>query len=81
MAGAQLAPPIALADRLWGHWRRLSPWVKLMGVPLGALAARKFVGARGGGLGKGKLATLAGVLPVVIEAWKAFREFRRGAKV
>lgn len=77
MAGTRLAQPLALVDRVWGHWRRLSPWVKFLGVPLGILGVRKMTRASDGGTSKGKLAALLGLLPVAIEAWKGFREHQR----
>ena len=77
LAGVQLARPLAFVDRITEGWKRLSPLVKYVGVPLGFMAARKFTKASDGGTSKGKLATLLGVLPVVYEAWKGFREHRR----
>ena len=79
MTGARLARPLAAVDRLWLQWKRLSPWVKVIGVPAAVIAARKMTRASDGGTSKGKLAALLGALPVVIEAWKGFREARRGA--
>lgn len=76
-AGAQLAPPIAFVDRAWRLWLRLSPWVKALGVPLGALVAGKFAKPHGAAAGGGRLATLLGLLPVVIEIWKGFNARQR----
>lgn len=77
MTGSRITRPLAAFDRLWSQWKRLSPWVKLVGVPAALLALRKLTRAPDGGMSKGKLATLLGVLPMVYEAWKGFRENTR----
>jgi len=79
MHGARIAAPLGAVDRLWLHWKRLSPWVKVVGVPAILLLARKLTRSSEGGTSKGKLAALLGALPLVLEAWKGFREHRATA--
>lgn len=79
MNGERIAAPLAAIDGLWLQWKRLSPWVKIVGVPAALLLARKLTRSSEGGTSKGKLAALLGVLPVVLEAWKGFQEHRAAA--
>lgn len=77
LAAMHIARPLAFIDRVWARWKQLSPWVKMLGLPLGFVAVRKLTRGRGGGTSKGKLTALLGALPVVLEAWKGFRAHAR----
>jgi len=71
-AAAELARPVAGIDRAVGAWRRVSPFVKFLGVPAGFLLTRFISGKRKSPMAsKGKLGLLLTALPLIV----------RGAKV
>lgn len=67
----RIAQPLRVADRIVGEWRRLSPLVKLAGVPLGALLGRSVHRKR----------RLIGQLvrwgPVLATVWRGFAAARK----
>lgn len=67
----RVAQPLRLIDRIVGEWRRLSPLVKLAGVPLGALLGRSLHRKR----------RLVGQLirwgPVLASVWRGFAAVRK----
>lgn len=77
VAVAELLPTLRFVDRVHGVWRRLSPWVKALGVPLGILGVKQLLGRRSAGTtsgsGKGRMAALLGALPLVIQVLRALR--------
>jgi len=77
VTAAELARPVALADRAWGLWRQFSPMLKAVGFPLGLFALRKVFGRprrpAGEGKGKGWLGALLAALPIVLQVMQSFR--------
>lgn len=73
VAAADLARPIALVDRGIEFWRRISPFAKLVAVPAGLLLGRALRGrpSLGGGQ-RGKLATIASLLPLLLRGARIF---------
>ena len=63
-AGAELAEPIALIDRGWLLWKRISPFVKALGVPAAMLLGKKLF-RRGT-----KVASWARFLPLALQAFR-----------
>jgi hypothetical protein len=77
VTAAELARPVALADRAWDLWRQFAPMLKVVGFPLALLALRKVFGRsrRPAADGKGKswLGTLLAALPIVLQVMQSFR--------
>jgi hypothetical protein len=71
-AAAQLSRPIALIDRGIALWRRISPFVKLMGLPAALLGARKILRHTRGG----KWTKLAAMLPAILRGAKVVMQMR-----
>lgn len=65
--GAELARPIGWIDRAWTHWKKISPFVKMIGVPL-ALGVGRKVARR-----HGKISGLIRYLPIVLQGWRMIR--------
>lgn len=67
----RIVRPLRLVDRIVGEWRRLSPLVKLAGIPLGALLGRSLHRRR----------RLIGKLirwgPVLASVWRGFAAARK----
>jgi len=73
VAAAELARPIVLIDRGVEIWRKISPFAKLFAVPAGLLLGRALGGRPSPGGGRrGKLATIASLLPLVLRGAKLF---------
>jgi hypothetical protein len=72
-AAAELTRPLALVDRGFAIWRRISPAVKLFAIPAGLLLGRFFGRGRltGGGRG-GKFATVMSLLPLILRGAKLY---------
>jgi hypothetical protein len=63
----EVARPIAFIDRGIEVWHRISPFVKILGVPLGLLLTRIVSRKRKGKpAGKSKFAVLMTALPIII---------------
>lgn len=72
----RIARPLHLLDRIVGEWRRLSPLVKLAGVPLGALLGRRLHRKRR------VIGQLIRWGPVLASVWRGFAaaRTRRGVR-
>jgi hypothetical protein len=64
----RLTRPVAVVDDWLERWRRVGPMVKIVGIPLALLLARKLVRR----MGRGRWVMLARSLPVVVRAARAF---------
>jgi hypothetical protein len=73
LAAAELSRPIAMVDRGIEMWRRISPFVKLVGLPVTILGMRKVVRRMGG---VGKLSKLVALAPAVFRAARTVMHFR-----
>jgi hypothetical protein len=66
-AATEVTRPIAAIDRGLAMWHRVSPFVKVLGVPLGLLLARIVSRKRRGKpTGKSKFAAFMTALPIII---------------
>src|SRR5688572_30356422 len=66
-AAAEVTRPIAAIDRGLATWHRISPFVKILGVPLGLLLTRIISRKRQGKpTGKSKFAAFMTALPLII---------------
>ena len=66
-AAAELTRPIAAIDRGLATWHRISPFVKILGVPLGLLVTRIISRKKQGKpTGKSKFAAFMTALPIII---------------
>lgn len=76
-AAAELAGPLALVDRAIEMWRRVSPLVKLLGLPATLLGVRKVLRHSG----RGKWSKIATLLPVILRGARTVMAMRaaRGA--
>lgn len=74
IAGAQLARPLAVADRLQDGWSRVAPWVKLVGPVVGVFATRRLGRSN---FRRGKLGAILGFLPIALKVWKGFNAVRQ----
>jgi hypothetical protein len=76
-SAAELARPVALADRAWELWRQFSPMLKVVGFPLVLFALRKVFGRprtpASAVKGKGWLRGLLAALPIVLQVMQSFR--------
>jgi hypothetical protein len=70
-AATRAVRPLVWIDTAWGLWRRLAPLMKLVALPLGAVAARAAVSR------PGMLRTLLRWAPPVFSAISAFHRMRR----
>lgn len=77
VAAAELARPIVLVDRGVEIWRKISPFAKLVAVPVGLLLGRTLGGGPSPGGGRrGKLATIVSLLPLLLRGAKLFAAAR-----
>lgn len=77
VAAAELARPIVLVDRGVEIWRKISPFAKLVAVPVGLLLGRTLGGGPSPGGGRrGKLATIVSLLPLILRGVKLFAAAR-----
>ena len=66
-AATEVTRPIAALDRGLAAWHRISPFVKLLGVPLGLILTRIISRKRQGKpTGKSKFAAFMTALPIII---------------
>lgn len=76
-AATEIARPLAMIDRGLQTWRRISPFVKVLGVSLGLFMPRLLARrVRSGSVGKGKLAALLGALPLIVRGIKVVQAAR-----
>lgn len=71
-AGAELARPLETIDRGIALWRRISPWVKIVGVPAALLALRPLLKRAPGGM----FAKALAALPVILKTWRTVQAAR-----
>lgn len=72
LAVSELARPIAMVDRGIEMWRKISPFVKLIGLPVGLLGMRKIFQK----VGPGKWAKLLTFAPAIFRAARTVMRFR-----
>lgn len=76
-SAAELARPVAKADRAWELWRQFSPLLKVVGFPLALLTLRKVFGRSrrpsGAVKGKGWFRGLLAALPIGLQVMQLFR--------
>lgn len=73
MHGAELARPINWIDRAWTQWKRISPLVKLVGVPVAIGLGQKMARRHG------RLSGLLRFAPVVLQGWRMVHNRRANA--
>ena len=71
-----LSRPLAFIDRMTEKWRRISPWVTLIGVPVGVIVGRR-LSKQGHG---GKITALLKYAPLALQAMRLVIQARAGAK-
>ena len=74
-AAVELSRPIAMVDRGIDLWRRISPFVKLMGLPMAILGTRKALR-----MGRGKWSKLATMLPAILRGARIVMQMRAAAR-
>ena len=72
VAVAELSRPIAMVDRGMAMWRKISPFVKLIGLPVGLLGMRKVFRRAG----RGKWSKIAAMMPVILRGAKMVMQMR-----
>src|SRR5215207_7729721 len=76
-AAVRIARPIGALDRALEVWHRISPFVKLMAVPLGLIIPRIIARKRRGKpTGKSKFAALMAALPLIIRGMNMVKDAR-----
>jgi hypothetical protein len=76
-AVVEISRPIAALDRAAQTWHRISPFVKLLGVPLGLLITRIVSRKRKGKpTGKSKFAALLTALPIIMRGINMVKDAR-----
>jgi hypothetical protein len=74
-AVVELSRPIAVVDRGIDAWRKISPFVKLIGLPVGLLGMRKVLRhARGG-----KWTKIAAMMPAILRGARMVMQMRGAA--
>lgn len=74
---AGVARPVAAIDRALQTWHRISPFVKILGVPLGLILTRIFARKRKGKpTGKSKFAALMTALPIIVRVVNMLKDAR-----
>lgn len=76
-AMVELSRPISMVDRGIDMWRKISPFIKLLGIPASILGVRKIM--RGSG-GAGKISKLMGMMPIVVRVARAVMQMRNARK-
>jgi hypothetical protein len=72
LAAAELARPVAMVDRGLEAWRKISPFVKLIGLPVTVLGMGKILRR----VGRGKWSKLVALAPAVFRAAQTVMRFR-----
>ena len=76
-AAIELSRPLAMVDRGIDTWRRISPVIKVLAVPVGLMLARLLKARRAAaGRSGGIFALLLGALPAVLRGVKLARQMR-----
>ena len=71
-----LTRPLAFIDRMMAKWPQVSPWIKLVGIPLGVIVGRRMTKT-----GRdGKIASFLKYVPLALQAAQLFTKARAGAK-
>jgi hypothetical protein len=68
VAMVRLSRPVALVDDWLERWRKISPLMKVVGVPLALMLVKKSARL----MGRGRWVVLAKSLPMVFRAARAF---------
>lgn len=72
LAAVELSRPIGMVDRGIEMWKRISPFLKLLGIPMTLLGARKLMRRTG----RSKLSKVMALLPVVLRGARAVMQMR-----
>ena len=73
---AGFARPLRAIDNLTARWHQVSPWMKLVGIPLGVIAGRR-MSKRGQ---DGKLSAFLKYVPIALQTMKLLTKARQNAK-
>lgn len=78
VAAIELSRPLAMIDRALQTWHRISPFVKMLSLPGGLIFATllRRRGVKKKSVGRGKLATLMSMLPLIMRGVKMFMQMR-----
>lgn len=71
-AVVELSRPLAAIERGMAMWRRISPLVKLLGIPVSLLGLRKILRRSR----RGHISKLIAMLPVIVRGAKAVMQMR-----
>jgi hypothetical protein len=71
-----LARPLGFIDRMTAKWRQISPWIKLVGIPLGVIVGRRM--SKTGH--DGKVSAFLKYVPIVMQAVRLITKARAQAK-
>lgn len=74
LSGTRVVQPLQLADRALLAWKRLSPLLKLLAVPAGAVVGRGFRRRHG------IVSRVIRWAPLVLRAWRGFNRGRAVAR-
>lgn len=85
-AAVIIARPLALVDRVWDYWRPFVPMLKAAGFPIGFMLLRRIFRHRDRSAvparkRKGRIATLLGVLPLLLRGLRMMRAFARQSRI
>ena len=69
----ELARPLKIIDQAIGHWRRIGPALKVLGIPLALLMGRKLLGR----FRWPQWLAVARALPTVMRAVRSYAPSRR----
>ena len=76
-AAIELSRPLAIVDRGIDTWRRISPLIKVLAVPVGLMLARLLKARRtAAGRSGGIFALLLGALPAILRGMKFAQQMR-----
>ena len=77
LAVVEIARPFAWIDRALQTWHRVSPMLKMLGVPLGLLVTRILVRKREGKTaGRSKFAAVMAALPIIMRLVNMVKDAR-----
>jgi hypothetical protein len=77
LAVMEIARPFAWIDRALQTWHRISPMLRMLGVPLGLLVTRVFARKRQGKpTGKSRFAALMAALPIILRFANMIKDAR-----
>lgn len=79
LAVMELTRPLAAIDRAIATWHRISPFLKILGVPLGLLLTRIVSRKRRGKpTGKSRISALMAALPIIMRVVNMVKDMRAG---